>query len=136
VQFLCVKQFLRNEETCVRRQQRDGWAHYSEQMMVEEGFGGGDLKVHLAQLSEALLRDCRYVAGIKLYTHNITVEQAAKLFVEKRFPGASRRVRGSAPRDVQSYVPLLQTRKVADLQIARHVQAHERISVHARTISF
>ena len=63
----------------------EGWAHYSEQMMIEEGYGNQDPKLHLAQLSEALLRDCRYVAGIKLHTQNMTVEDATKLFVEKGF---------------------------------------------------
>jgi len=53
--------------------------------MIEQGYGGGDPKMHLAQLSEALLRDCRYVAGIKLHTQGWTVEQAQKLFVEKGF---------------------------------------------------
>jgi uncharacterized protein (DUF885 family) len=63
----------------------EGWAHYSEQMMVDQGFGGGDPKVRLAQLSEALLRDCRYVVGIKLHTQGMTVEQGAKLFTEQCF---------------------------------------------------
>jgi uncharacterized protein (DUF885 family) len=63
----------------------EGWAHYSEQMMVDEGFGGGDPKYRLAQLQEALLRDARYVVGIKLHTAGWTVEQGAKLFEEKAF---------------------------------------------------
>jgi uncharacterized protein (DUF885 family) len=63
----------------------EGWAHYAEQMMVDEGFGEGDPKFRLAQLQEALLRDCRYVVGIKLHTQGMTVEQGAKLFVEKGF---------------------------------------------------
>ena len=63
----------------------EGWAHYTEQMMLEEGFGNGDLKLQLAQLSEALLRDCRYVVGIKLHTQGMTVEQGARVFVEKGF---------------------------------------------------
>lgn len=63
----------------------EGWAHYAEQMMVEEGFGAGDPKIRLAQLQEALLRDCRYIAGIKLHTEGWSVEQAAKLFEEKAF---------------------------------------------------
>ena len=63
----------------------EGWAHYSEQMMVDEGFGGGDPKMRLAQLQEALLRDCRYVVGIKLHTQGMTVEDGAKVFVEKGF---------------------------------------------------
>jgi len=63
----------------------EGWAHYAEQMMVDEGFGGGDPKIRLAQLQEALLRDCRYVVGIMLHTRGWTVEQGAKFFVEWGF---------------------------------------------------
>ena len=63
----------------------EGWAHYTEQMMIEEGFSNGDLKLKLAQLSEALLRDARYVVGIKLHTQGMTVEQGARVFVEKGF---------------------------------------------------
>jgi uncharacterized protein (DUF885 family) len=63
----------------------EGWAHYSEQMMVDQGFGGGDPKIRLAQLSEALVRDCRYVVGIKLHTRGMTVEEGAKLFVDQCF---------------------------------------------------
>jgi len=63
----------------------EGWAHYSEQMMVDEGFGGGDPKYRLAQRQEALLRDCRYVVGIRLHTQGISVEDGAKVFLEKGF---------------------------------------------------
>ena len=63
----------------------EGWAHYTEQMMVDEGFGGGDPKIRLAQLQEALLRDCRYVVGIKLHTQGMTVEEGAKVFEERAF---------------------------------------------------
>jgi len=63
----------------------EGWAHYAEQMMVDEGFGKGDPKIRLAQLQEALLRDCRYVVGIKLHTQGMTVEDGARMFVEQGF---------------------------------------------------
>jgi uncharacterized protein (DUF885 family) len=61
----------------------EGWAHYTEQMMVDEGFGDGNPRVRLAQLQEALLRDCRFVAAIKLHTQGMTVEQATTLFIER-----------------------------------------------------
>jgi uncharacterized protein (DUF885 family) len=61
----------------------EGWAHYTEEMMVDQGFGGGDPRIRLAQLEEALLRDCRYVVGIKEHTAGMTVEQGARLFVEQ-----------------------------------------------------
>ncbi|MGZ6163849.1 MAG: DUF885 family protein, partial [Myxococcaceae bacterium] len=41
----------------------EGWAHYGEQMVVEEGFADNDPRIKLAQLEEALLRDCRFVVG-------------------------------------------------------------------------
>ena len=63
----------------------EGWAHYTEQMMVDQGFGDGSPKIRLAQLQEALLRDCRYVCGVRLHTKGWTVEEGAKLFVEMGF---------------------------------------------------
>jgi uncharacterized protein (DUF885 family) len=63
----------------------EGWAHYAEQMMVDEGFGGGDPKVRLAQLQEALLRDCRYVVAIKMHTQGMGVDEATRLFVDQGF---------------------------------------------------
>ena len=63
----------------------EGWAHYAEQMAVEHGFGNGDPKMKLAQLQEALLRDCRYVTGVQLHTAGWTVEDGARLFREQCF---------------------------------------------------
>jgi len=63
----------------------EGWAHYCEQMTVEQGFGGNDPRMQLAQLSEALVRDCRYVVGVQLHTGGWTVEQGSKLFHEQCF---------------------------------------------------
>ena len=63
----------------------EGWAHYTEQMMVDQGFGDGSPKIRLAQLQEALLRDCRYVCGVKLHTRGMSVEEGARLFVEMGF---------------------------------------------------
>jgi len=86
LQFLYAKRFptkVRKLLACGTN--AEGWAHYCEQMMVDEGFGGGDPKIRLAQLQEALLRDCRYVVGIKLHTEGWTVDQGAKLFVDKGF---------------------------------------------------
>lgn len=87
LQFLYAPQFPTKVRKLVGAgTNSEGWAHYTEQMMVEEGFGGGNPKYRLAQLQMALLRDCRYVAGIKLHTEGWTVERAAKeLFEEKCF---------------------------------------------------
>jgi uncharacterized protein (DUF885 family) len=86
LQFVYAKRFpTKTRKLLGAASNSEGWAHYSEQMMVEEGFGGGDPKVHLAQLSEALVRDCRYVVGIKLHVRGMSVEDAAKCFTEQGF---------------------------------------------------
>ena len=86
LQFLNAKQYptkVRKLYTCGTNV--EGWAHYTEQMMIEEGYGDSDPKVRLAMLSEALLRDCRYVVGIKLHTAGWTVEDGKKFFVEQGY---------------------------------------------------
>jgi uncharacterized protein (DUF885 family) len=63
----------------------EGWAHYSEQMMVDEGWGGGDPKVRLAQLGGALLRECRYIVGVREHTAGMSVEAGTKFFMDNAF---------------------------------------------------
>jgi len=86
LQFLFAKQYptkVRKLYTCGTNV--EGWAHYAEQMILEEGFGQGDPKLQLAQLSEALLRDCRYIVGIKQHTEGWTVEQGKQFFITQGF---------------------------------------------------
>jgi uncharacterized protein (DUF885 family) len=86
IQFLNAKQFpTKTRKLVACGTNAEGWAHYSEQMMLEEGLGNGDPRLRLAQLEEALLRDARYVVGIKLHTAGWTVERGAKFFEEKAF---------------------------------------------------
>jgi uncharacterized protein (DUF885 family) len=63
----------------------EGWAHYCEQMMLDEGLANGDPRYRLAQLQDALLRDVRFIVGIQLHTGKMTVEQAEKMFEEKGY---------------------------------------------------
>jgi len=63
----------------------EGWAHYCEQMMLDQGLGGGDKKLHLVQLQEALLRACRYIVAIKLHTQGMTVDQAIDFFKKEGY---------------------------------------------------
>jgi uncharacterized protein (DUF885 family) len=58
----------------------EGWAHYCEQMMLDEGFHAGEPKYRLAQLQDALLRDVRFIVGLKMHTQGMTVDEATKLF--------------------------------------------------------
>ncbi|MBV9746429.1 MAG: DUF885 domain-containing protein, partial [Acidobacteriia bacterium] len=63
----------------------EGWAHYSEQMMLDQGYGNGDLKLRLGQLQDALLRDARYIGGIQMHTGNMSFEQALDFFVKEGY---------------------------------------------------
>jgi uncharacterized protein (DUF885 family) len=77
----------------------EGWAHYDEQMMVDEGLGGGNPRYRLFQLSAALWRDCRYIVGIEEHTQGMTVDQATKFFMDNAFqarePAYREAVRGT-----------------------------------------
>ena len=63
----------------------EGWAHYTEEMMWEAGYGDGDPSVHIGQLSNALLRDCRYLSAIGLHARGMTQEASRRMFVEQCF---------------------------------------------------
>ncbi|MDP6967054.1 MAG: DUF885 domain-containing protein [Candidatus Marinimicrobia bacterium] len=63
----------------------EGWAHYSEEMMLDEGWHAGEPQYRLAQLSEALLRDCRYICAIKMHTGGMTVDEATTFFMENSY---------------------------------------------------
>jgi uncharacterized protein (DUF885 family) len=63
----------------------EGWAHYCEQMMVEEGFRRADETIRLGQLAEALIRLCRTVVGIRLHCEDLSVEQAVRFFRDEAF---------------------------------------------------
>jgi uncharacterized protein (DUF885 family) len=71
----------------------EGWAHYAEQMMVEEGFRKGDAAVRLGQLSEALVRLCRVIVGIRLHCEDLSVEQGVRFFRDEAYleEGSARR---------------------------------------------
>jgi uncharacterized protein (DUF885 family) len=70
----------------------EGWAHYCEKMMLDEGFGGPTTsspneedikraaKYRMAQADEALLRLCRLCVSIKMHTQNMSIEEATKFF--------------------------------------------------------
>jgi uncharacterized protein (DUF885 family) len=72
----------------------EGWAHYCEQMMLEEGYGqpgtgATDAReakyIHLGQLQDALLRDARFVAGIEMHTGKMSFAEAREFFVKEGY---------------------------------------------------
>ncbi|MBX3225706.1 MAG: DUF885 domain-containing protein [Labilithrix sp.] len=60
----------------------EGWAHYAEQMMADEGFGGGTADAKLGMVKQALLRDCRYLVALGIHTKGMTLAQAEKRMIE------------------------------------------------------
>lgn len=67
---------------------QDGWAHYAEQMVLDEGYGNGDPKLRLAQLSDALTRICRLLSGIKVHTKQWTLADAQRCFEQDAYVAA------------------------------------------------
>lgn len=63
----------------------EGWAHYTEQMMLDQGYGNGDLKLRIGQLQDALLRNARYIVGIEMHTGKMTFEQGVDFFVKEGY---------------------------------------------------
>jgi uncharacterized protein (DUF885 family) len=90
----------------------EGWAHYTEQLLVDAGFGGPEdpaagtheekvrgAKYRLAQSSEALLRLCRLCCSVKLHCQGMSVDEATRFFVANAFyetrPAHSEALRGT-----------------------------------------
>ncbi len=63
----------------------EGWAHYCEQMMLDEGYASGDLRMRLGQLQDALLRNARYIVGIEMHTGKRTFDQAVEFFEKEGY---------------------------------------------------
>ncbi len=63
----------------------EGWAHYSEELMWEEGLGDGDAEQHVGQLVNALERNVRYLCAIGLHTRGMSLAEADRMFRERAF---------------------------------------------------
>jgi uncharacterized protein (DUF885 family) len=90
----------------------EGWAHYTEKMMIDEGFGGGapgaapsesDIqraaKYRMVEAEAALLRLCRLCASIKMHTQGMSVDEATKFFQDNCYmeekPARAEAMRGT-----------------------------------------
>jgi hypothetical protein len=83
-QFLWVKQAPSKVRKLIGcSSNAEGWAHYAEQMMLDEGFGNGDPKLRLGQIQQALLRDARYIVGIQMHTGKMTLDEGTQFFVKE-----------------------------------------------------
>ena len=70
----------------------EGWAHYTEKMMLDEGFGNTSdpikaAKYRMAQSGDALLRICRLCVSINTHCHGMNVDDATKFFMNNWYQG-------------------------------------------------
>jgi len=63
----------------------EGWAHYTEEMMIEAGLRNGDPETRIGQISNALLRNARYISTIGLHTRGWSVEDSKRFFIEEAY---------------------------------------------------
>jgi len=63
----------------------EGWGHYSEEMMLEAGLRGASAETRIGQLSNALLRNARFLSAIGLHTQGMSVEESERLFIEEAY---------------------------------------------------
>jgi uncharacterized protein (DUF885 family) len=72
----------------------EGWAHYCEQMMLDEGYGQPGMgarndreakMLRLGQLQDALLRNARFIVGIKMHTGQMSFDEAKEFFVNEGY---------------------------------------------------
>ena len=111
---------------------QDGWAHYAEQLVSDEGFKREDPRYRLAQTSEALTRICRLIAGLRLHAGEWSIDQAAALFErEAHLPAPAARqeaVRGTYDPTYGGYF----LGKMAALKLRRDYQAARGASFSVR----
>jgi uncharacterized protein (DUF885 family) len=72
----------------------EGWAHYTEQMMLDEGYGqpGAGARdereskfLRLGQLQDALLRNARFIVGIQMHTGKMSFDEAVAFFQKEGY---------------------------------------------------
>ena len=103
----------------------EGWAHYCEQMMLDEGFRRNEPGVRLGQLAEALVRLCRCIVGIRLHCEDLSVEQGVRFFRDEAYleEGSARREAERGTFD-PSYV-LYSIGKLMVLKLRDDYKAHQ-----------
>ena len=119
----------------------DGWAHYAEEMMIEQGFGGNDQRVQAMQLMEALLRNCRFLCAIRMHTQGMTLEEAKRFFMEQAYleplPAEREAVRGTFdPMYLNYTLGKLQIMKLRDDYKARTGGGFSLKGFHDNLLSF
>ncbi|HEX5304688.1 MAG TPA: DUF885 domain-containing protein [Dyella sp.] len=119
----------------------EGWAHYAEEMMFDAGLDGATPEIHIGQLTNALLRDVRYLSAIGLHTGGMTMAQSEQMFKDKAFqdPGSARQqaARGTYDPAYLNYtLGKLMIMQLRQDWIARHPGDHALKSFNDQFLSY
>ena len=120
---------------------REGWAHYCEGMMLEQGYGEGDPKLLLAQLQASLVRLCCLIAAIRMHTQGMTVDEATNFFQVEAYmePADAQReaVRGALdPRYLVYALGKLEIMKLREDSKQKLGEKFNLMDFHNRLLSF
>jgi uncharacterized protein (DUF885 family) len=63
----------------------EGWAHYTEEMMWDAGLGAGDPETHIGQITNATLRNVRFLSAIGLHAKGMTLAESKKMFIDEGY---------------------------------------------------
>jgi hypothetical protein len=66
----------------------EGWAHYTEEMMYDAGLGDASPEAHIGQLSEALLRNVRFLSSIGMHTGRMSMAESEQMFRDQAYQDA------------------------------------------------
>ena len=135
LQFLYGKQFPSDiRKVFGANTNSEGWAHYCEQMVIDEGFHADDPRYRLAQIQDALLRDARFIVGIRMHTQGHDDGAGGGVLRQGGLSAAARgRLREQA-RHVRSDVRLLHDGQADDPEAARRLQGEDgRASTRCRS---
>lgn len=79
----------------------EGWAHYTEELMLEAGLRDGSPETQIGQLSNALLRNVRFLSTLGLHTQGMSVTESERLFIEEGYQdeGTARQQAARGTRD-------------------------------------
>ena len=113
------------------RANREGWAHYAEEMFLDEGYGSADPLLRLVQLRQALVGLCRLVTTILIHAEGLSLETAARIFMNEAFLDAS-----AAEREVRVIAadPTRMSAALGKLQISKLRSDYVNSGAEAKTL--
>ncbi|MEJ0085600.1 MAG: DUF885 domain-containing protein [Pseudomonadota bacterium] len=118
----------------------EGWAHYAEEMMYDAGLGDGKPEMRIGMLTNALLRDVRFISAVCLHSGCMSLAESEQMFREQAFADAGnarqQALRGTYDPGYLSYtLGKLMIRKLRADWLAANPQASP-LQFHDRFLSY